>query len=100
MMSWLRPHWKVVVGVLGRQVVKRQSILVYGSGRSTRGWCPKSVKWESAGEQGRQAAQSWIQWTTQTTATGGWQANRPSPVSSQALSLMFHVTQGPQHTRR
>lgn len=57
MMSWLRPHWKVWGGgVPGRQVVQRQSILVYGDGRSTRGWDLKSGKWESAREQGRQGA--------------------------------------------
>lgn len=52
MMSWLRPHGKVVLGVLGRQAAKRQSILVYRSGRSTRGSDPKSVKQERAGETG------------------------------------------------
>lgn len=54
MMSWVRPHRKVMLGVLDRQVVKRQSILVYGGGRSTRGWDPNSVNWENAREQGRQ----------------------------------------------
>lgn len=49
-MSCLRPHSKVVVGIPGRLVVKRQ-ILVYGGGRSTRGWDPKPVKCESAREQ-------------------------------------------------
>lgn len=54
MMSWLRPHWKVVVRVPSMQVVKRQSIWVYGGGRSTRDRDPKSVKWESTREEGRQ----------------------------------------------
>lgn len=44
MMSWLRPHWKAGGGGGGVLVVKRQSILVYGSGKNTRGWDPKSVK--------------------------------------------------------
>ena len=42
--------------VLGRRLVKRQSIPVYGGGRSTGAWDPKSVKWESTREQGRQGA--------------------------------------------
>lgn len=40
--------------MLGRQVVKRQSIQAYGGGSSTRGWDLKSAKWESAREQERQ----------------------------------------------
>lgn len=81
-------------------MVKRKTILVYESGRSTSGWDLKSVKWESAREQGRQAEQSWIQWPTQTTGTVGWQANRPSLAPSHTLSLMLHVTQGHRHPQR
>lgn len=102
MMSWLRPHWKAWGGGSGDKEAEHPGLWRWEKHKGLGSQVSEVEKRKRAGEAGSRGGKqprAGQKRTSQTSGTGGWQANGPSSVPFQALLSMVHVAQGHGHTK-